>query len=73
MKDIITKINESSKGYTNHSLEEIWNAYFNKPNVSDGEENMLYDLIMFIASKKPQGAGKEIINQAIEIANKMNW
>lgn len=73
MKDIITKINESSKGYTNHSLKEIWETYFNKPNVSDGEENMLYDLIMFIASKRPQGDGKEIIEQAMEIVDKMKW
>jgi len=72
MKDIISKINEN-KGYTEYSLKEIFDTYFNKPNVSDGNENILYDLIMYVASKKPTSATKVVIDQAIEIVDKMGW
>lgn len=72
MKDISNFINEN-KSYTQHSLKEIFDTYFNKPGVADGEENILYDLIMYVASKKPSGAGKEVIEQAMEIVDKMGW
>lgn len=72
MKDIITKITEN-KGYTEYSLKEIFDKYFNKPNISDGKENILYDLIMYVASKKPSGAAKQVIEQAMEIVDKMGW